>query len=69
MCTANTCTVPMMRIRTSGITNLRRCLFPQIAHYLVNNTKQLANYGFKAGVNDRHHDDEIIVVTRHKGYG
>ena len=29
--------------------------------------KQLANYGFKAGVNDRHHSDEIIVVTRHKG--
>ena len=29
--------------------------------------KQLANYGFKVGVNDRHHSDEIIVVTRHKG--
>lgn len=29
--------------------------------------KQLKDWGFKVGVNDRHHSDEIIVVTRHRG--
>lgn len=28
--------------------------------------KQLQDWGFKIGANDRHHNDEIIVVTRHR---